>query len=92
MEKFTVATLTVAFACFGVAMDAFASDVEPDQIHNNVEQLSQQNKQLEKRITDLENGVGTTSEQGEKSETLSFINDHVNFSGAIEVEVSWVED
>lgn len=96
-KKITVAALATTLLFAGASNQVFASDVELDQIKGQVKLLSQQNQQLMDRIASLEKHDQAVLEDSagvetEENNMLSYMNDHVNFSGTIEVEAGWSED
>lgn len=96
-KKLTTAALATSLICVGASNQTFGSEMEIEQIKNQVQQLSMQNQILLERISELEKSKAMTPEavesaDAEENDILSYINDHVTFSGAIEVETVWSED
>lgn len=96
-KKLTIAALSTTILTAGVTNLVFASEPDLMQIKSQVLQLSEQNTKLIERISELEKkgqgDDGLAMDTGaEGNEVLSYISDHVNFSGAIEVEAGWSED
>lgn len=96
-KKVTVTALVTTLVFAGASSQVFASDVELHQIKDQVQLLSQQNQKLMERIAELEKNeqpvfADSKSVDAEENDMLSYINDHVDFGGAIEVEAGWSED
>lgn len=98
-KKFTATALTIAVMSGCWSSEVFASGSEMEQIKQQIKQLTYENQQLVKRIAELDQQMRRTavvgeveSEEAKDEGLLSYINDHVNFSGAIEVEAGWSED
>ncbi|PID73981.1 MAG: hypothetical protein CSB33_00965 [Desulfobacterales bacterium] len=91
MKKLGLAAIAalVGFCFAGVGVVFAGSEI--DAVKDQLEELTEQNEALMKKIEALEEKAGV-AEGEEAEEMLSFINDHVNFSGAIEVEAGWGED
>lgn len=96
-KQFTVAAITMAMVWVGTANQVFASDTELELIKTQVQQLSTQNQNLLQRIAELEKKESVGLDESKdmdmgENDVASYINDHVNFGGAIEVEAGWSED